>query len=76
VGKNPFQWAFAFTVTAALFIVSGSIGYSFDRHIGPGWGHWTGAPVHWQIALGIVCAAVAGVSWRRALGPHPPTPHR
>src|SRR6476620_530802 len=65
--KNPFQWAFSFTAAAALFIVAGSIGYSFDRQVGHYWGHWTQAPVLSEIALGVACAIVAAVSWRRAL---------
>jgi hypothetical protein len=50
-----------------LFIVAGAMGYTFSRQVGHYWGHWTGAPVGWQIALGAACAVVAAMYWRRAL---------
>jgi hypothetical protein len=64
---SPLHFAFSFTAAAMLFIVAGAMGYTFSRQVGHYWGHWTGAPVGWQIALGAACAVVAAMYWRRAL---------
>jgi hypothetical protein len=65
--KNPFPLAFGFTAAAVLFVVSGSIGYTFSRQVGQYWGHSTGAPVLWEIGAGVACAIIAALFWRRAL---------
>jgi hypothetical protein len=65
--KDVFPLAFGFTAAAILFVVSGSIGYTFSRRVGQYWGHWTGAPVAWEIGFGVICAVAAVLFWREAL---------
>jgi hypothetical protein len=66
MSKNAFPLAFGLSAAAVLFIVTGSIGYTFSRRVGQYWGHWTSAPVAPELGLGAACALIAVVLWRRA----------
>jgi hypothetical protein len=62
---NPFHAAFSATAAAALFLVSGLVGYSL-RH-GLFNGMWTGGVVWWEIRLGILFSILAAYFWRKSL---------
>jgi hypothetical protein len=63
--KSPFPPAFAFTAVAALLLWAGPSGYTVTREGGHPFGHWTGEPVGWEIAVGLACAVAAVYFWRR-----------
>lgn len=66
VRKTQFPLAFGFTAAAVWFAVAGAIGYDASRPLS-GQNHWMGAPIWWEIGLGITCAVAAAVYWRKAL---------
>jgi len=63
--RNPFPVAFSQTAAAVVLLGAGMTGFDLGRKLHAN--HWTGAPVWWEIGLGLVCFVVAGVAWRRAL---------
>lgn len=63
---DTFPLAFGLSAAAVFFTVAGSRGYTFSRQVGHYQGHWTGAPVMWEVAAGVACAVVAALAWRSA----------
>lgn len=65
---SPLSMAITATATAILFVVSGSIGYTLNRH-DQFVAHtaWTGGVIWWQIGVGLSAAAVAVFLWRMGL---------
>jgi membrane protein implicated in regulation of membrane protease activity len=66
--RTPIFNALSFTAAAALFLVSGLIGYTLSRHdrfvAGTA---WSPSVIWWQIAVGVVLLVVAAFFWRRGL---------
>ena len=64
------------TLGSLMFIVGGVVGWSFSKSVGAPYGHFTGAPIPWEIGSGVLAGIVAGVCWRNALSARsgrPPT---
>ena len=64
--KNPFPLALGFSAAAVWFAVAGAIGYDASRPLSGG-NHWMGASIWWEIGIGMTCAIVAAVYWRKAM---------
>jgi membrane protein implicated in regulation of membrane protease activity len=65
---TPLWTAFSTTLVAALFLISGSVGYAFgksDRLVADT--RWTGEVIWWQIGVGIGAALVAAMLWRKGI---------
>jgi hypothetical protein len=65
MNRGQFQMAMSATVGALLFTVAGILGYAVNWHVSGSWGHRAGAPVWWEIWLGLGFALLALVTWRR-----------
>jgi hypothetical protein len=53
-------------ITGAFFLLAGLVGYDVNRHAAFRRGtSWTGAPIAWEIVLGVSLLVVAVVVWRR-----------
>jgi hypothetical protein len=66
--RRPIFNALSLTTVAALFLVSGAIGYTLDRHARFVAGTaWSGGVIWWQVAVGAACLAAAAWFWRRGL---------
>jgi hypothetical protein len=66
--RSPQSVAFSTTLAAALFIISGSIGFGLQK--GPALFspvRWSDSVIWSQVALGIPFLIAAIFSWRRAL---------
>jgi hypothetical protein len=65
---SPLWIAFSATTLAALFIVSGTIGYTLSKRARFTTGTaWSDTVIWWEIAVGIAAALVAIYFWRRGL---------
>ena len=64
INRRHFQAAMSATAGALLFTIAGFSGYVLNWHASSSWGYRTGAPVWWEVWLGIGLAAVAAVYWR------------
>jgi len=66
--RSPIFNALSLTVVAALFLVTGLIGYTLDRHARFVSGTaWSPSVIWWQVAVGAACLAAAAWFWRRGL---------
>ena len=66
--QSPLWYAFTTTAAAALFLVSGSIGYKLQK--GPPLvsdARWADGVIWPQVWVGLACAAVAVFCWRSAI---------
>lgn len=65
---RPLWLAFTATFAAVLFLVTGSIGYTLDRHARFVNGvAWSDSVIWWQISVGLAAAIVAALFWHKAL---------
>lgn len=63
---SPMWLAFTTTATAALFLISGSIGYILDRRARFVAGTaWSETVIWWEVGVGIALVPVAVYFWRR-----------
>jgi membrane protein implicated in regulation of membrane protease activity len=66
--RSPIFNALSLTVVAALFLVTGLIGYTLDRHARFVAGTaWTGGVIWWEVAVGTALMVAAASFWRRGL---------
>jgi hypothetical protein len=66
--QSPLWYAFTTTAAAAVFLLSGLIGFGLQK--GPPLfsdARWVDAVIWPQVWVGLACAAVAVVCWRRAI---------
>jgi peptidoglycan/LPS O-acetylase OafA/YrhL len=67
--QSPQWYAFTTTVAAALFLISGSVGYKLQK--GPPLvsdARWADGVIWPQVWVGLAWAVVAVFCWRRAMG--------
>ncbi len=66
--QSPLWYAFSMTFGAALFLISGGIGFGLQK--GPpllSESRWVGGVIWPQVWVGLACAVVAVFCWRRAI---------
>jgi len=65
---SPLWMAFSTTATAILFVVSGALGYTLNKHTRFVNGTaWSDSVIWWEIWTGIAVALVAACFWRAGL---------
>ncbi len=65
---TPLWQAFSSTFAAALFLISGSIGYRLDGRTSFLAGNrWSDTVIWWEIGMGLLFAAFAVLCWRLAI---------
>jgi membrane protein implicated in regulation of membrane protease activity len=67
INRRHFQAAMSASAGALLFTIAGFSGYVLNWHAASSWGYRTGAPVWWEVGLGLGLAAVAAVYWRNVI---------
>ncbi|MFI5077644.1 MAG: hypothetical protein ACHQRO_09900 [Vicinamibacteria bacterium] len=66
--RRPLFNALSLSAAAALFLVTGVIGYTLDKHARFVAGTaWSPSVIWWQVAVGAACLAAAAWFWRRGL---------
>jgi hypothetical protein len=67
-GQTTMGYAFSMTFGAALFLITGLIGYRLDKHTRFKAGTpWAGEILWWQVLSGLVFACAAVWFWRKGL---------
>ena len=69
---SPLSWAIQATLVGLVVLGAGLIGYNLnqpEKRRDPEHNYWTGAPIPWEIATGLVLCCLAGVGWKRVLRP-------
>jgi hypothetical protein len=66
--RRPLFNALSLTAAAALFLVTGLIGYTLDKHVQFVAGTaWTGGVIWSQVAVGAALLVLAAFFWRSGL---------
>ena len=64
VNKYLVRAAMALTLGTLIYTPAGVLGWGLWKRVGAPYGHWTGAPIPWEIGVGLVAGIGAAICWR------------